>query len=156
MYDYILVFLSTMFVTAFITRSMYQEHMALKAPVNIPTLSREKHDERLKLLEQRNKKRINVMEEERQERRFPKREYIYSPSILPHERTPTHLTKSIHEWQTFEQLHSDAPIGTWIHYDDPKVQGETTIRVTYAILRIDAPERWEEHVYFYHVGESIR
>jgi hypothetical protein len=60
----------------------------------------------------------------------------------------------MHEWWDFERQHAAAPIGEWIHYEDPKVQGETTIRVTYAILRIDAPERWEERAYFYHVGET--
>lgn len=216
MYDYVLVFLSTMFATALVTRWLYQEEKALEAlqalkakaqskaqeskeskapqtPINIPTLSREKHDERTRLIEQWTIKYTQLVKQaEAQEKaekaqakqplaqakqeplaqvkstpesnaehdaaikakKFPDREYIYSDSILPHERTPTHLTRSMQEWWEFERQHSAAPIGSWIHYENPKVQGETTIRVTYAILRIDAPERWEERVYFYHVGET--
>lgn len=234
MYDYVLVFLSTMFATALVTRWLYQDELkalealqALKAqaqpkaqlkeeskeepkeepkaqskapqtPINIPTLSREKHDERTRLIEQWTIKYMVKQAQAQQEhlaleaqekaqaqqeplalkplaleplakstqesnalhdaaihnKHFPDREYIYSPTILPHERTPTHLTRSMQEWWEFERQHSAAPIGEWIHYEDPKVQGETTIRVTYAILRIDAPERWEERVYFYHVGET--
>jgi hypothetical protein len=224
MYDYILVFLSTMIATAFATRWLYQEEKALEAlkakaqeskeakaqeakelkaqelkaqeskhapqtPINIPTLSREKHDERTRLIEEWTIKYMQLVKQaEAQEplalepleplaleplaqekstpesnaehdaaikaKKFPEREYIYSDSILPHERTPTHLTRSMQEWWEFERKHSAAPIGSWIHYENPKVQGETTIRVTYAILRIDAPERWQERVYFYHVGET--
>ena len=221
MYDYVLVFLSTMFATALVTRWLYQEEKALEAlqalkakaqskeskeskamhapqtPINIPTLSREKHDERTRLIEEWTIKYMQLVKQaEAQEKaekaqvkqplaqakqplaleplaqakstpesnaehdtaikakKFPEREYIYSDSILPHERTPTHLTRSMQEWWEFERKHSAAPIGSWIHYENPKVQGETTIRVTYAILRIDAPERWEERVYFYHVGET--
>ena len=244
MYDYVLVFLSTMFATALVTRWLYQEEKALEAlqalkakkeskeskeskeeskeeeskeskeeskaqskeeskeskamhapqtPINIPTLSREKHDERTRLIEEWTIKYMQLVKQaEAQEKaekaqvkqplaqakqeplaqvkstpesnaehdaaikakKFPDREYIYSDSILPHERTPTHLTRSMQEWWEFERQHSAAPIGSWIHYENPKVHGETTIRVTYAILRIDAPERWEERVYFYHVGET--
>ena len=210
MYDYVLVFLSTMFATALVTRWLYQEEKALEAlqalkakeskapqtPINIPTLSREKHDERTRLIEEWTIKYMQLVKQAeaqaplaleplaKQEKaeqaqakqplaqvkstpesnaehdaaikakKFPDREYIYSDSILPHERTPTHLTRSMQEWWEFERQHSAAPIGSWIHYENPKVQGETTIRVTYAILRIDAPERWEERVYFYHVGET--
>jgi len=169
---------------------------APQTPINIPTLSREKHDERTRLIEQwtlkymelvkqieeQEKAQQQAQQQEQQpsaqeaqpsalkksstleataahdaaleQKHFPQRKYIYSPTILPHERTPTHLTRSMHEWWDFERQHSAAPIGEWIHYEDPKVQGETTIRVTYAILRIDAPERWEERAYFYHVGET--
>jgi len=238
MYDYLLVFLSTLVATALVTRWLYQDELkaleelqalkkvsqeqALKAPqeqkafpstlpkalpkapqtpINIPTLSREKHDERTRLIEQWTLKYMELVKQiEEQEKaqaqqekqplalekaqpsaqeaqpsalkktstleataahdaaleqkHFPQRKYIYSPTILPHERTPTHLTRSMHEWWDFERQHAAAPIGEWIHYEDPKVQGETTIRVTYAILRIDAPERWEERAYFYHVGET--
>jgi hypothetical protein len=234
MYDYVLVFLSTMFATALVTRWLYQDELkalealqALKAqpkaqpkeeskeepkapqtPINIPTLSREKHDERTRLIEQwtlkymlkqieeqeqaqqqeKQQEQVQAKQQEKapstqeaqplaleapstlkkpstqesnavhdaalEQKHFPQRKYIYSPTILPHERTPTHLTRSMHEWWDFERQHSAAPIGEWIHYEDPKVQGETTIRVTYAILRIDAPERWEERVYFYHIGET--
>lgn len=253
MYDYLLVFLSTLVATALVTRWLYQDELkaleelqalkkvsqeqALKdlpkapqepalldspkalpsalpkalpkapqTPINIPTLSREKHDERTRLIEQWTLKYMELVKQiEEQEKaqaqqqaeqqaeqpltlekvqplakeekpstlqqpstqeataahdaaleqkHFPQRKYIYSPTILSHERTPTHLTRSMHEWWDFERQHAAAPIGEWIHYEDPKVQGETTIRVTYAILRIDAPERWEERAYFYHVGET--
>jgi len=221
MYDYLLVFLSTLVATALVTRWLYQDELkaleelqALKkvsqepvpqapqeqkafpstlpkalpkapqTPINIPTLSREKHDERTRLIEQWTLKYMELVKQiEEQEKaqaqqpsaqeaqpsaqeataahdaaleqtHVPQRKYIYSPTILPHERTPTHLTRSMHEWWDFERQHAAAPIGEWIHYEDPKVQGETTIRVTYAILRIDAPERWEERAYFYHVGET--
>jgi hypothetical protein len=191
MYDYLLVFLSTMVVTAYLTSWLYQDELqaleelralktkaalktapasatiaAPKTPSNIPTLSREKHDECTRLREEWNVKHAKHVKdcttvESNAEhdaaikaKKFPEREYIYSDSILPHERTPTHLTRSMQEWWEFERKHSAAPIGSWIHYENPKVQGETTIRVTYAILRIDAPERWQERVYFYHVGET--
>jgi len=195
MYDYVIVFLSTMVVTALVTKWLYQDELQAieelralktlpkaatiamtkseqkavpKTPSKIPSISREKHDECTRLREEWNVKHakhvkdcITTTAESNAEhdaaikaKKFPEREYIYSDSILPHERTPTHLTRSMQEWWEFERKHSAAPIGSWIHYENPKVQGETTIRVTYAILRIDAPERWQERVYFYHVGET--
>ena len=88
-------------------------------------------------------------------RQFPEREYIYSPSILPTERVPSYRVKAIDEWRDYERKYANAPIGSWIHFDDPQVFGSSTLRVSFAILRIDAPERWEEHVYLYHKGESL-
>ena len=58
MYDIIFVFLSTVFLTAYITRWLYatnQEHVLrvnewTKDPRMIPTISQEKHDEFVKLM----------------------------------------------------------------------------------------------------------
>lgn len=88
-------------------------------------------------------------------RQIPEREYIYSPSMLPTKNVPTYRVKPVDEWWDYERKHANAPIGAWIHFDDPQVFGSSTFRVSFAILRIDTPERWEEHVYFYHKGEAI-
>jgi len=87
--------------------------------------------------------------------RHPDREYIYSTSMQPHERVPCYRVKTVDEWWDFERKNADAPIGSWIHFDNPAVLSPSNICVTCAIVRIDAPERWEERVYFYHKGEPI-
>jgi len=85
----------------------------------------------------------------------PAREYIYSTSVLPTERVPSYRVKSVDAWWYFERKHANAPIGSWIHFDDPDVYGSSTFRVTFAILRVNRPERWEEHVYLYHQGDHL-
>ena len=64
MYDIIFVFLSTVFLTAYITRlyATKQEHVLqvnewTKDPRMIPTISQGKHDEFVKLMNQWNGKR---------------------------------------------------------------------------------------------------
>ena len=63
MYDILFVFLSTAFLTAYITRWFYttkepKQERALKVtewtktPSNIPTISQEKHDEFIQLMSQ--------------------------------------------------------------------------------------------------------
>jgi hypothetical protein len=162
MYDYVFVFVYTMLLTAFITKWCYsarkapiiqEEHPVLqvtelkKDPANIPTVSREKHDEFVQLMSQ--------WKNQTKTKRFPEREYIYSESFLPSDRVPCYRMKSVDEWREFEKKHENAPIGTWIHFDDPAVLSPSHVCVTFAIVRIDAPERWEEHVYFYRKGDPI-
>lgn len=162
MYDYVFVFVYTMLLTAFITKWCYspqktpiiwfarpilQETEWTTDPAKIPTVSREKHDEFVQ--------RMSHCKEQTTTKRFPEREYIYSESFRSRDRIPCYRTKSVEEWREFEKKHENAPIGTWIHFDDPAVLSPSHVCVTFAIVRIDSPERWEEHVYFYHKGDPI-
>jgi len=86
---------------------------------------------------------------------FPERKYIYSTSVLPISLGPSYVVKPEDDWFYFERKHANAPIGSWIHFEDADVYGSFTFRVTFAILRVNRPERWEEHVYLYNQGDHL-
>ena len=152
MYDYIFVFLSTVYLTLRFMKWHYsktkeqcaQTNAWTKEPSKIPTVSQEKHEEYVQLMAQWEKTHP-----------IPDREFIYSESFQPRERVPLYRVKSIEEWRDFERKNEDAPLGSWIHFDDPTILSPSNIRVTFAIVRVNTPERWEEHVYFYHKDEDI-
>jgi hypothetical protein len=151
MYDYIIVFLSAMYLTTIITKWYYfktkepsvQVNAWTKEPSKIPTISQEKHEEYIKRTSQW------------KTHPTPDRKFIYSESFQSRERVPLYRVKSMEEWRDFERKNEDSPLGSWIHFDDPTVLSPSNIRVTFAIVRVDTPERWDEYVYFYHKDEDI-
>ena len=81
------------------------------------------------------------------------RKYFSSGTIT--EQTILYRTKTVDEWSDFMRLHADATVGSLIPFYEATLKSDQEHRVMCAIHRIDAPERWEEHIYMFRTNERV-
>jgi hypothetical protein len=58
-------------------------------------------------------------------------------------------------WEAYERKNANAKIGAWIWLHTAIPYDNQDIRASYAICRVDTPERWERYTYFYRRSERI-